>query len=239
MIKTTRYFLFLLIGFCLISCSDDESVAVKEFTDFQEESIVYFNEIALGFEFGSYPEITRKWKVPMKIFVGGDPSSALKQEFDRVKNEINSLVTDGFEMIEVQDSLEANFYLFLGSGNDYAGHFPYQSQYISSNWGLFYIIFNQRAELIGGHMYVDTKRADDVAQRHLLREELTQSLGLAKDSYRYPNSIFQQDWTTTNDYIDIDRELIRLLYHPNMVVGLDKVGSTAVIQNIYREENAD
>ena len=40
-------------------------------------------------------------------------------------------------------------------------------------------------------MYVDIFRANEQGQLHLLREELTQSLGLGQDSEKYLNSIFQ------------------------------------------------
>ena len=69
-------------------------------------------------------------------------------------------------------------------------------------------------------MYVDIFRANIEAQKHLLREELTQSLGLARDSPEYTESIFQSSWTTTTEFAAIDKELIRLLYHPDMVIGL-------------------
>ena len=82
-------------------------------------------------------------------------------------------------------------------------------------------------------MYVDTERANAIEQRHLLREEFTQSLGLAKDSERYPSSIFQSDWTRTTSYTELDRELIRLLYHPDMVSGLDATAVEALIREIY------
>jgi hypothetical protein len=63
-------------------------------------------------------------------------------------------------------------------------------------------------------MYVDLYRANEIdEQKHLLREELTQSLGLVNDSWKYKNSIFYQGWTTTTEYSDIDRELIDILYN--------------------------
>ena len=44
-------------------------------------------------------------------------------------------------------------------------------------------------------------------------EELTQSLGLFNDSYKYPESIYYQGWTTTTEYAPIDVELIEMLYN--------------------------
>jgi hypothetical protein len=63
-------------------------------------------------------------------------------------------------------------------------------------------------------MYVDIYRCTKLdGQKHLLREELTQALGLFNDSYKYDNSIFQQSWTTTTDYAPIDVKLIEMLYN--------------------------
>ena len=85
-------------------------------------------------------------------------------------------------------------------------------------------------------MYVDTNRANSAEEKHLLREELTQSLGLARDSQRYDNSIFQKDWTTTNEYADIDRDVIRLLYHPQMQIGLNQISVEQVLTQIILNE---
>jgi hypothetical protein len=46
----------------------------------------------------------------------------------------------------------------------------------------------------------------------LLREELTQSLGLGNDSNKYPDSIFYQDWSTVTSYSKLDIEIIKQHY---------------------------
>lgn len=86
-------------------------------------------------------------------------------------------------------------------------------------------------------MYVDIFRANETEQKHLLREELTQSLGLGKDSPWYSDSIFQQTFSTkTTEYAEIDKELIRLLYHPDMAIGLNKVQVDVVLTDILVSE---
>ena len=65
-----------ILRFCFIvilisACSEDEPER-KGLTAYDESVIEYFNEIALGFEFGGASEVTRKWKNDMKIFVGGN-----------------------------------------------------------------------------------------------------------------------------------------------------------------------
>ncbi|MFC5044543.1 DUF2927 domain-containing protein [Aquimarina hainanensis] len=218
-------FLLLLITLVLVSsCSnDDEDITIPKSTlsEYEVSLIDYFKSIALGFEFGNASKITRKWENELNIYIGGNPTSEILNELETVKGEINELATDGFSMNIVNDSLQSNYYIFFGSGDTYASLFPSQSNLVASNWGLFSVFWNNQNQLTSGHMYVDIERADTTAQKHLLREELTQSLGLARDSPKYMESIFQSAWTTTTEYAPIDKDVIRLLYHPDMNIGLN------------------
>ena len=182
-------------------------------------------------EYGTSSEITRKWCSDLKIFVGGDISNDLNVELNKIVNEIRSLVTDNFSIQIVNDSSQSNYYIFLGSGEEYSKIFPSQANYVDSNWGLFSVWWDESNCLNRGNMYVDIYRANNIGQKHLLREELTQSLGLGKDSFKYPNSIFQSSWTQTLNYLEIDKDVIRLLYHPKMKIGVDRYE----VDNLLRE----
>ena len=83
-------------------------------------------------------------------------------------------------------------------------------------------------------MYVDIYRANTIEQRHLLRE-LTQSLGLAKDSFKYPNSIFQSSWTQTLNYMEIDKDVISY-FIIQMSTGLNALAVEDVLRNILLSE---
>jgi hypothetical protein len=224
-----------IIVILISACSENEPEK-NGLTAYDESVIEYFNDIGLGFEFGSASEVTRKWRNDMKIFVGGTKTQTMMDELQRVIQEINALATDGFSVSVVTDSLESNFYIFLGSGGDYAKKFPSVLNLVLSNWGLFNVYFDASNIIYGGIMYVDIDRASNVEEKHLLREELTQSLGLAKDSNRYPDSIFQAAWTSTTEYSNIDKDLVRLLYHPSMQIGLDRVQSAELLREIILSE---
>lgn len=231
--------LFLFLGFT--SCTVEETIAPTdselELTAFNQEVVGYFKEVALGFEFGNASRITRKWgNNDMKIFVGGSPTVELENELNKIVTEINILTTDGFTAEVVTDSSASNFYVFFGSGDEYAAIFPAQKSNAESNWGLFSVFWNGNNNLIRGYMYVDIFRANATEQKHLLREELTQSLGLARDSGKYRDSIFQQNWTTTTSYSPIDKELIRLLYHPQITSGFTAQQVEVILRNILMEE---
>ncbi len=232
-----RIFDFIFMAFLFIlgqGCSPEETR--PELTSYQKEVIAYFNKIALGFEFGNSDRITRKWVDDVILFAGGDQNKDLSAELDKIIVEINELATDGFKITLVKDSLLSNYYLFLGPGEEYAKKYPAEAELVNSNFGLFNVSWDGFNNLNSGHMYVDTHRTDSNAQKHLLREELTQSLGLARDAYDYPESIFQQSWTTTTTYASIDKELIRLLYHPEMKSGLDEMKADQVLTAILLNE---
>ncbi|MFT4733272.1 MAG: hypothetical protein ACI9DJ_001925 [Algoriphagus sp.] len=82
------------------------------------------------------------------------------------------------------------------------------------------------------------ERPNKTKQRHLLCKELTQALGLAKDSERYPQSIFQQSWTSTTEYPEIDEELVRLLYHPSLRADLDASQLEELLTEILMAESS-
>lgn len=229
--------LFTLIALSSCSVNDDNIILPEsEFSEHEINVIEYFKEVALGFEFGNASKITRKWNSDLNIFIGGEKNKELITELEKIITEINELTTDGFKINIVNNSSQSNYYIFFGSGNEYAQLYPSQVNLVDSNWGLFSIFWNSQNQLIKGHMYVDIYRANLVEQKHLLREELTQSLGLARDSKKYPESIFQSEWTSTNKYTLIDNDLIRLLYHPDMSVGLTETQVDEVLKEILRKE---
>lgn len=237
----TIFLLSLLTG-----CTDDvETNPSNELTteekfallsEFQQETIDYFEDIALGFEFGNVSRITRKWTTPVIIKVEGVRPDYLIEELDAVIGELNALLTDGVSLRLSSENEASNFRVFFGSGQDYALLNPNAANQIAANRGLFYVNWNGSQNIIAGDMYVDTEQIEEVFQRHLLREELTQALGLAMDSPRYNLSIFQASWTDVTSYTELDEELIRLLYHPQMISGLNAQEVRRLLIDILYDE---
>mgnify|MGYP001223105869 FL=1 len=130
--------LFILIA--LSSCSkNDENIILpdSEFSEYEINVIDYFKDVALGFEFGNASRITRKWNSEVNISIGGEANDGLINELEKIKTEINELATDGFKINIVNNSSQSNYYIFFGSGSDYAQLYPDQANLIDSNWGLF------------------------------------------------------------------------------------------------------
>ncbi|SMO61612.1 DUF2927 domain-containing protein [Gracilimonas mengyeensis] len=241
--KKHPHFIFFLSAILLFTgiagCSgnDNDDNDNQELSATQREAIDYFKEIALGFELGSASEITRKWDEDMVIYVGGEKKDYLMTELEDVILELNEmLAADGVEIRTTADSSRSNFYLFLGSGQEFEDRFEPARGQTANNYGLFWVYWNSRNELNRGAMYVDLYRPEQVNQLHLLREELTQSLGLAKDSPKYQNSIFQSSYSgSVTEYSDLDKALISLLYHPEMDTGLNASEVEPVLERIVTE----
>ena len=181
------------------------SVEVKQRSP---ETTQYFNEIVMNTEFSGSRKTAYTWKTDMKIYVDGEKQDYLMDELNKIVAELNGLINP-IEIKIVSSPSQANYVVYFGSRNNFKNNYNLNDpQRLDNNWGYFEVYASS------GVMYVDTYRnGDKTTQKHLLREELTQSLGLFNDSYRYPESIFYQGWTSTTEFAPIDRELIDMLYN--------------------------
>ncbi len=240
----TKYRLFISFSLALAlfisSCSEDEEVTPveNELNIFQTEVVSYFKAVALGFENGGSTEITRKWRSPMRIFIYGSPSDQLIEKVEQTVEDINKLASDGFSVEIVDDANLSNCPLFFGKEADFVEAFPDAQGQIGTNLAIFNVWWNNNI-INRARIFIDTERTNLTQQKSLILEEITQSLGLGKDSPRYPGSIFYEtptDGGFATEYSDLDRELVRLLYHPAMSVGLNERGVDVVLRNILLSE---
>ncbi len=213
------FYLFIILLFLACQETDEPDIIPQS-----PEAHDYFKEIAFRGEFGdNQSEHIKKWTKDLRFVVMGDPDEPLLDELDRVVKEINSLIQTP-QLIETDNEQEANFRIFFGSGAEYAEEIEDNaSPYIDENYGFTWIYWNSAFEMTRGSMYVDIYRTETLDEKkHLLREELTQSLGLLNDSEQYPESIFYQGWTSTTEFAPIDREVIKLLYREEIQPGMNR-----------------
>ena len=189
-----------------------------------DEAQRYFLEIALRSEYGNADPLVRRWERPVRLYIDGDKPAALVREAYAVIDEMKSLVPH-LDIRWVNDPDDANVQIFFGPYKQYSSKYaPKSRQYLRRNWGFFTVRWHASSRGIeSASMYVDTHRArDDDQRKHLLREELTQLFGLMADSKRYPDSIFYQHWSTTTQYSELDRALIKMLYDKQIHSGMDE-----------------
>ena len=229
-----RHLHLLALAFLLLlaSCSKEKEPAAPVDEKALTEDQRYFLKVALGSEMGNNAAFIRKWSQDMKVFVPDSSHAELLVELRKVISEINAL-SQSIRVKRVMTMAEANYVIFLSDKDTYAQHEPNAAAYLNDNRGLFWVYWSAGYELNRGSMYVDVVRNTDLnCMKHLLREELTQSLGLMVDTDDYAESIFYQRWTCTPSYTDIDRKLIRYILNPKIRSGMDRAEVTKVLQTL-------
>ncbi len=90
-----------------------------------------------------------------------------------------------------------------------------EPNYQPGNLGFFWLTWNNAGWIRHANILVDSTVPQKL-RNHLLREELTQSLGLMNDSPRFRHSIFFGGQSNDTAYLPIDRQLIAMLYRPDI-----------------------
>jgi len=181
----------------------------------------YYQEIAAHSEY-AVDDITSftpsTWKTDVKIFVKGKKDSITYSELIKVIRELNELI-ETIEIKIVENESEANLIAFFGWFIDYDKIDPIVAPYTGENYGLAAIYLGEQNNWTRGSFYVDIVRCEwlqtdqiELAKRHIVREELTQALGLMNDSMKYPDSIFYQGWTLVTEYSELDKQIIKMHY---------------------------
>jgi len=221
-IKTLQTICLLILIICFhSSCNEDDEFIMMEMEeelpieeDYQPtQTEQYFLDVALNAEFGAEINKLKKWDSDILIFVDHNGETELLDELDDILEEINSL-SQSIKLRIVDDRQSANYIILLGTADEYAALEPNAASFVESNWGLTWIYWDG-GTIYRGSMYVDIERNTELdCQKHLLREELTQGLGLLNDTNDFPESIFYQRWTCTTEYSPEDRMLIMYLLDP-------------------------
>jgi hypothetical protein len=185
-----------------------------DYSRYDDETTSYFKEIALELEFSDLVKTEPvRWTEDMHIFLEENATPLIRKELNRIVGELNELINP-IEISIVNKKSEANCHIYFDDVNGFLKNISEANrektrERLNVNCGYFSSGNNN------AYLHIDLAKidGDTDAQKHLLREELTQCLGLFNDSWSYPESMFYQGWTHTTDYAEIDKRLIDLLYN--------------------------
>jgi hypothetical protein len=176
----------------------------------------YLLEVALGTEYGEASPTLRRWTGDLRLTVLGAPTPQDLATLERVMAELEELIPQ----------LELSLVAANGNVAVYfvpRAEFPnLEPNYVPGNIGFFWYWWNGRDVINRARVLIDAQGTTQRERDHLIREELTQSLGLGQDSSKYPDSIFYQSQNHTDHYAPIDREIIALLYDDRLGPGLTR-----------------
>lgn len=214
-----------LVALTVGGCDAKETADTTRYT---QEEIDYFVEVALGSEFGSSTQRIRKWTEEVKIKVMGTPTDADRAALDAVIADING-VAEGTSLRLVEDNPNVEMYFVPESEFK-----EYEPNYVPTNLGFFWVFWRGNGAIYNARIMITTEGVTQKERSHLIREELTQSLGLMRDSGRYEKSIFYQRWTDVTAYTDLDRTLVEMLYRNEVEPNMTQSEVVDVLQGLER-----
>ena len=179
----------------------------------QQEIQDYFNEVAYGSDEtpGENANKITKWDKDIKLFIDGNYTS---QDLITIKNlltELNSLIAP-LKMTIVKNKSESNSIVYFGDFNTFnSRHLDNSKAYINCNGYCLIYAFDESTIITNTKIFIRTGTST-LDKKHAIIEEITQSLGLAHDSYTYEDSMFYEGYTTTQQLSKMDKEVIKMLY---------------------------
>lgn len=194
------------------------------------DAVDYFLQIAMGSEWGSSGGVVRKWNGPVRIGVQGNPTRQDEQTLNAVISELNRLIEDDRVTLTL-DNQNPNVVIRFVPESQFRSIEP---NYRPRNLGFFWLEWNNQS-ISNARILISTTGVTQQERSHLIREELTQVMGLMRDSYDYADSIFYQRWTDVTEYAAIDREVIQLLYQPTITFGMSPREVSAEIARLRNE----
>lgn len=189
-------------GKYLVSVGD----LVGNFSVYSQDQIDYFFEIVLGTEYGGSEMVIRKWVDDIRIEINGTPTEEDLNTVEDVIDELNALI--GEPELRM-DEVDSNLIIYFVPESEFE---IYEPNYVPTNYGYFFALWNSKREIYHARVLISTEEITQQQRSHLIREELTQSLGLMQDSNKYSSSIFYQGISTITEYAEIDKIIIELLY---------------------------
>lgn len=223
-----RFFYWrLLLTAALLGSALPPSSLQAQPTGYDDAAITYFLEVALGSEYGSSEAVVHKWAAPMRLRVEGAPTEADQATLDAVMETVNAIT--GQPTLERVTDGSANATIHFTPPHSFAAIEP---NYVPGNLGFFWVNWTGQDDIFRATILVASTEITQQERAHLIREEVTQSLGLMNDSNRYAASIFYAPWTTVTAYAPIDSTLIEMLYLPQITAGMSDAEAEQALRQL-------
>jgi hypothetical protein len=194
---------------------------------YDRAALDYFGEVAGAAEFGENGGVLHRWDEDLRIAVYGSPTPDDRAALAGVVDDLNGLIsTIEVSIVEADPNVEIHFAP--------VEEFPtLEPNYVAGNMGYVYVWWDGEGRIYSGRVLISTTGLTPQERAHVIREELTQGLGLLNDSWLYPDSVFYQGWTEVGQYAPLDRLVIEMLYRPDLEAGMsidEALGILAALQ---------
>lgn len=185
-----------------------------------EQIFTYFTEIVHTAEFSdddAVHQLTQKWLTPIRYRIYGAPTD----EDMRVLNEFFEQLNDLYYfpgIYETSEGEEENLSIYFIDRDLFDITFGEVVDHEASDGAAEYWFYTDTCEIYSGRVGYVTD-IDQQTRSSVLIEEMVNVLGLS-DSYIREDSIVYQYSNDTTGLSEIDRLIVKLLYHPLILPGM-------------------
>lgn len=179
------------------------------------KELKYFMEVALGSEYGdSSVDYIKKWVTPIRIRVYGNPTDQDLATLDQHIDDLNGIPgIPEIQRVTSNENISLYFVPFYDIKN-------YITNYVEGSWGFFTCWSSRQHYILRAQIAIATDKTNQRQRNHIILEEITQALGIMRDSYQYSNSIFYQKWTGIQTLSELDWRIVEILYSPEVEAGM-------------------
>ena len=183
---------------------------------YDKQTVEYLFEIGLCPEFDKCNNpMIKKWVTEVRVQLHGKYTDSDEKELNDIISELSDFTGLNISIV----NRDANINIYIVKQKDFQKYIP-QYKGIERQQGLFYVSISTNGVIDRATVCIEDG-LDRNLKHHLLREELTQTMGLLADSYKYPGSVFQQNPNyTPTEYAGIDKAVIKLLYDGKIRPGM-------------------
>lgn len=207
----------------VLSCAPEVPQIFQErvglYAPYSDQAVRYFTHLGFGSEFGRNQNlVVKKWTSPLRIQLFGSYTEEDRQEVLRITGELAELTGLSFSLVRQNPNVRVYF-----TTQDQFSTLVPEYNPLNPQDGLFSVISNETHSYMVEATVLIRSSLTGQHRKHILREELTQSLGLMKDSYEYKDSIFQQNHEYQPvQYSRLDRQVLKILYDKRIRPGMNE-----------------
>ena len=194
-----------------------------------DEVLLYFNEICLDAEISNSGDATllQKWDGPIYYRLHGSCTDKDRSVLTGFVGWLNTV--EGFPgMYEASGDGEANLQIYFCEEKEMASHLGDWAYGLDGG-----VTFWYDNDVIYEGIICYRTDIDQEIRNSVILEEIYNGLGPVQDTSLRSDSIIYAGYSTPQSLTAMDELLLRLLYRPELVCGMDAQQCEAVIRELY------
>ncbi len=194
-----------------------------------EDVIRYFNEVCLDAEIinSGNASLLQKWISPIYYRLNGDPTEADIRVVTDFAAWLNTV--EGFPgMVEAQAPDEANLQIHFCTQEDMLALMGQDFTDMDGAVTFWYL-----DNAIYDAIICCRTDLDQQLRNSVILEEIYNGLGPIQDTDLRPDSIIYSEYAEPQELTEIDALILKLLYHPQLLCGMNGEECEAVIRQLY------